>query len=813
VDEVSGPAHSPFARLRDAFAAACRVRTARELDATLDGIARLIGETLGYRTVVINVHRPAWDDFIASTVHGDDDVRAALLGTTHSWAEWAPLLHDRFTRRGAQIVLGEDSAAVADRVGTVYTPARTGSSGDPDAYDPEDMYLVVMRDNDGDPVGILSVDEPVSGRRPGDDAIDGLVTVAGFAGLAIAQAQEAARVSQHRAALEHLLTVSSRIADARSSDVVQRAVCNGIRDALGFERVSALLADAGGRLRPVATAGWDPEDPALQITLTLADFESLMVPEFEQQGCFLVEHDTAARILGVGEDGSYRSRMNGHGPLAWYRHWLVVPLRGIDGSLRGLIWADDPIDRLIPSIPKFQALRLFADQALAALEAADHLERTQHLAEHDALTGLPNRALLLERLRHALSRSVRSDKTIALLFLDLDRFKAINDTWGHEAGDLVLRTTAARIDESLRPFDTVARLGGDEFVVLCEDVDGEDAALEIARRLRASLTRPIDVLGDFVTVSASVGVALPDGVSEDPEELLHAADTAMYRAKRRGRGASEVASPALRAGASAKARVERTLRGAIGRGEIHVYYQPIVDLTTGRVDRAEALLRWEHPSLGWISPLEFIPLAEESGQIIELGRHVLAAACRQHAIWRDRFGDDAPGVSVNLSPRQLRDPDLVEVAGGMLARDAIAPGKLAFEITESVLLDGDPETRRILQALRGLGAPLQLDDFGTGYSSLGYLRDFPVDGIKIDRAFVGQLHSDPADRAIVEAVVLMARALHLHVVAEGVERTEQRMLLEGLGISLVQGFLFSRPGPAADMDELLGRAGWDLAAA
>ncbi|HET8537342.1 MAG TPA: GAF domain-containing protein, partial [Solirubrobacteraceae bacterium] len=376
---MSGAPHSPFARLRDAFAAACRVRTQRELDTALDGIARLIGETLGYRTVVINVHRPAWDDFIASTVHGDDEVRAALLGTTHSWAEWAPLLHDRFNRRGAQIILGEDSAEVADRVGTTYTPPVSKAGCGPDAYDPEDMYLVVMRDNDGEPVGILSVDEPLSGLRPSDDAIDGLVTVAGFAGLAIAQAQEAARMAEHRTALEHLLTVSSQIADARSSDVVQRAVCAGIRDALGFERVCALLAEPDGSLRASATAGWDPEDPALQVTLTVREFEQLMLPDHEQQGCFLIEHIEASRILGIGEDGTYRSRMNGHGPLAWSRHWLVVPMRGLDGSLRGLIWADDPVDRLIPSTPKLQALRLFADQALAALEAADHLERTQHL--------------------------------------------------------------------------------------------------------------------------------------------------------------------------------------------------------------------------------------------------------------------------------------------------------------------------------------------------------------------------------------------------------------------------------------------------
>ncbi|TML00611.1 MAG: hypothetical protein E6G41_17650, partial [Actinobacteria bacterium] len=346
---MSGPPHSPFARLRDAFAAACRVRTPRELEAALDGIARLIGETLGYRSVVINVHRPAWDDFIASTVHGDDEVRAALLGTTHSWAEWAPLLHDRFNRRGAQIILGEDSAEVADRVGTTYTPAGTGRSDDPNAYDPEDMYLVVMRDNDGEPIGILSVDEPMSGRRPTDDAIDGLVTVAGFAGLAIAQAQEAARVAGHSAALEHLLAVSSQIADARSADVVQRAVCNGIRDALGFERVAALLTQPDGHLRAAATSGWDPEDPALQITFTGKDFERIMQPQFEQQGCYLLEHEDAASILELGEDGSYRSRMNGHGPLAWSRHWLVVPMRGLDGVLRGLIWADDPVDRLVPA--------------------------------------------------------------------------------------------------------------------------------------------------------------------------------------------------------------------------------------------------------------------------------------------------------------------------------------------------------------------------------------------------------------------------------------------------------------------------------
>ena len=789
------------------------MRTPRELDAALDGIARLIGETLGYRSVVINVHRPAWDDFIASTVHGDDEVRAALLGTTHSWSEWAPLLHDRFNRRGAQIILGEDSAEVADRVGTTYTPAGSGRSDDPTAYDPEDMYLVVMRDNAAEPIGILSVDEPLSGKRPSDEEIDGLVTVAGFAGLAIAQAQEAARVAGHRAALEHLLAVSSQIADARSADVVQRAVCNGIRDALGFERVAAMLAAPDGHLRPAATAGWDPEDPALQISFTVRDFERIMLPQWEQQGAYLIEHEDAARILELGEDGSYRSRLNGNGPLAWSRHWLVVPMRGLDGVLRGLIWADDPVDRLVPSRSKLQALRLFADQALAALEAADHLERTQHLAEHDALTGLPNRALLFERLRHALSRSLRSDKTIALLFLDLDRFKAINDTWGHEAGDHVLRTIAARIDESLRPFDTVARLGGDEFVVLCEDVEGEDAALDIARRLRASLARADRragrlrrSLGERRRRAARRGQRGRGGAPARGRhrDVPRQAPRPRRVGDREPRTACRRQRPRTRRALAA--RRDRTAARSTSSTSRSSTCRPAASNAPRRCCAGST--RTSAGSRRWSSSRSPRSPGRSSSS---------AASCSPRPAASTRTGASA-SASLRRASRSTSPPascatrDLVEVAGGMLARDGHRPGRLAFEITESVLLDGDPETRRTLQALRSLGAPLQLDDFGTGYSSLGYLRDFPVDGIKIDRAFVGQLHSDPADRAIVEAVVLMAKALHLHVVAEGVERTEQRTLLEALGISLVQGFLFSRPAPAAAIEELLVRDARALAA-
>src|SRR4051794_6364177 len=542
-EAVNGPPPlSLVSSLRGALEAARGVRTPGELADALDRIAAVISDSLGYGTVAVNVHRPAWDDFQTATVHGSPAARATLVATTSTWEQWSPFLSERFERRGAHVVPAGAVASPPAEDMTFYRPPGAAPD-DPSAWDPDDLLLVVMRRAGGDVLGILSVDEPADGRRPGDDDLDRLVAMAQVAALAIEQAQETERAARHRSALERLLSVSSRIADQRSRGGVLDEVCSGIRDALSFERVVVLLADDRGILRPAATVGWSIDDPVFARTLTLAQIAPLLQPAHEQFGCSLLEREQAEALLGLREP-IYRSRSNGRGPFAWDRHWLLVPLRGRDGEARGVVWADDPTDRLLPSRERLQALRLFSDQAAAALEAAHDYELTSHRAAHDSLTGLPNRATLAERLRHALQRVKRANGSVSVLFVDLDRFKDVNDALGHAAGDEVLRTVAARIDAGLRPGDTVARFGGDEFVVLCEDLGGAADALEVAERLRSSLAEPIPLPGGgTATVTASIGVALPDRPDRSAEMLLQAADRAMYEVKASGRDATRLASP------------------------------------------------------------------------------------------------------------------------------------------------------------------------------------------------------------------------------------------------------------------------------
>jgi diguanylate cyclase (GGDEF)-like protein len=788
---------SLFAPLREAHEASRRVRTEDDLRAVLERIAEVVSDHLGWRTVVINLHRRAWDDFEAAIVHGSVSAREALLGTTQTWTDWAPLFRDRYERRGAHFIPGE----AGQFPGVVFHEPDLPPPTHPDDWRSDDLLCVLMRGGDGEVAGILSVDEPRSGRRPSDDDLDALVAVATAAGAALQQAREAAQDAQHRVALEHLLEVSTRIADARSGEHVLGAVCAGIRDALEFERIVIQLAAADGGFQPAAQVGWDV---APRVPVGVATFLELFQPEFEQQGCYVIDHVDALRILGLEDSlAGHPSQRNGRGPWAWNRHWLCVPLRDRHGTVTGFIWADEPRDRLLPDTPRLQALRLFADQAQAALEGVRHYEQTLHMAEHDLLTGLPNRGVLLERLRHALLRRRRHDRDLALLFVDLDRFKAINDTYGHDLGDEVLRVVAARIDDALRPGDTVARMGGDEFVVLCEDVGGQDDALAVARRLRKELSRPIQAGAARISVTASVGVALPRPGGDDAHALLHYADVAMYRAKDSGRDAEELASEAVRAGASARAQLERALNGALDRGEIRLHWQPIVSVAGGRIVRAEALLRWDHPGLGFVSPIEFIPLAEETGCILELGRWVLERAGVQWALWRERHGAGAPAVAVNLSPRQLKDPLLADQVARLIERHAMPAGALTVEITEGALLDAGATTARNLARLRELGCCIDLDDFGTGYSSLASLDRFHVDGLKIDRRFVGGHGRGDRGAAIAEAVLAMADALGLRATGEGVETPAQLAWLRARGCAEVQGFLFSRPVPADRLEALL----------
>jgi diguanylate cyclase (GGDEF)-like protein/PAS domain S-box-containing protein len=433
-----------------------------------------------------------------------------------------------------------------------------------------------------------------------------------------------------------------------------------------------------------------------------------------------------------------------------------------------------------------------------------------HLALHDPLTALPNRLLLLDRMDQALSRIERRPGSVATLFLDLDRFKVINDSLGHNVGDELLVTIARRLRSVVRPSDTVARLGGDEFVVLCDDGAERRDVIALSDRIQAAVAAPC-LLGDQnneVVMSTSVGIVIANDSHIRPDDLLRDADTAMYAAKQRGRARHEIFDEAFRAQAVGRLQIENDLRRAIDRGQLRVHYQPIIDLRSGRVLGAEALARNEDPVRGLIGPDEFLDVAEESGLIVPLGAWVLREACRQARQWQGTVGDHGFQISVNLSARQLAGTSL-DILEEILAQQDLAVGTLALELTESALMEGALSNPTILRRLRDAGARLGIDDFGTGYSSLTYLRRFPIDFIKIDRTFVHGLGSDPGDTAIVKAVISLGKALGLVTVAEGVETPRHLELLRVLDCELAQGYYFGRPLPAPAVTEMLAaRSSW-----
>jgi diguanylate cyclase (GGDEF)-like protein/PAS domain S-box-containing protein len=442
----------------------------------------------------------------------------------------------------------------------------------------------------------------------------------------------------------------------------------------------------------------------------------------------------------------------------------------------------------------------------AAIERWRSEEAIRHNALHDPLTQLPNRALFLDRLAHVLAKRDPRGPQAAVMFLDIDNFKLINDSLGHDAGDRLLKAIGPRLAGALRPSDTVARFGGDEFVVLCEEAgDGRDA-LVVADRLQRVLGEPYLLDGEEHFLTASIGVALATGRYEGPDDLMRDADAAMYRAKDRGRGECELFDDAMRNQVIGRLRMENAMRGVIEREELRVQYQPIVSLADGSVTGVEALMRWRHDGLGPVSPIEFIPIAEDTGLIVPLGAWMLEEVCRQAVRWEEELGVAPPPISVNLSPRQVAHAELVPTVARVLEESRVPASQLALEITESVLINEAESPWNTLHALKKLGVTLMLDDFGTGYSSLSYLKRFPVDVLKIDRSFVDGLGSEAEDSAIVKAVVGMARALELGVVAEGVETERQVECLRELGCERAQGFYFGRPAAAAQITPMLRRA-------
>jgi len=428
----------------------------------------------------------------------------------------------------------------------------------------------------------------------------------------------------------------------------------------------------------------------------------------------------------------------------------------------------------------------------------------RHRAVHDPLTGLPNRLLFLDRLGQAAERQRRRRDTLtAVLALDLDRFKLVNESLGHRAGDELLAAAAPRLKQVVRSADTVARFSGDEFGILLEDIAGEQDAIDMAERIAGVFARPFVLDGDEHFVTASIGIALAEG-GERAEDLLRDAGAAMHRAKERGRARYELFDEALRGRALSRLRVENDLRRALQRDELTLHYQPLVSLSDRRMVSVEALVRWDHPERGRMSPADFIPVAEENGLIEPLGRWVLEHACRQAAEWCREWPDAAPlTMSVNLSAVQVANRSLAETVATALRVSGLDPSCLALELTESMLVGDNEELSETLVELKALGLRLVLDDFGTGYSSLSYLTRLPLDALKVDRSFVDGLGTESRDTAVTEAIVAMSRALSLRVVGEGAETEQQVAELARLGCDLVQGFYFSQPVPAEEITRML----------
>ena len=530
------------------------------------------------------------------------------------------------------------------------------------------------------------------------------------------------------------------------------------------DRWQTMLGYAPGELRG-HTSTWEglihPDDREQAAALTQAHFDGL-TPSYE------CEHRLRRR------DGSW----------TWVLSRGKVVLRG----------------------PAGQPLRVVGTHIdISARKAAE--QQIAHMASHDALTDLPNRTLFHARLDQRLAEVARQGGSCAVLYLDLDRFKAVNDSLGHLAGDTLLRETAGRLRSALRADDTLARLGGDEFAILVTEADPPRDVVALAEHLIAVTGTPVVIGEQQVEVGLSIGIAIAPEHGTDGESVFKRADIALYRAKADGRNAARVFAPAMDEEASERRRLEIDLRKAIARDELVLHYQPQIRTATGELVGFEALVRWHHPVHGLVPPSRFIPFAEETGLIVSLGEWVLRKACREAASWSRPLK-----VAVNLSTQQLRQADLPETVLGILTEAGLSSSRLEVEITESAIINDMGRALTILRRLKGLGVGIAMDDFGTGYSSLATLQAFPFDKIKIDRTFVGQVESNPQAAVIVRAVLGLGRSLGMGVVAEGVETQAQHRFLADECCDELQGYLFGKPQPIACFDDAVG-AGWDLTAA
>lgn len=574
--------------------------------------------------------------------------------------------------------------------------------------------------------------------------------------------------------------------------------------------IVATILGRAGELTPCAIAAvLELEDDHSEVGLLSFRADSAIAETYEEQVAIsggdirnLTSNPAGFMINGMADCPTYMEPLSRRGICA--RRFLMFPTF-VKQKLAAVIVLGYSRE-YVPNDEETAQLRKFADHVAVALSNASWEERLYHQAHYDTLTNLPNRALLKDRLEQAVARAHRNHTAVGVIFVDLDRFKLVNDSLGHTAGDLLLKQIAALLTRSVRNIDTIVRFGGDEFVIVIPDIAGsDDMASElgtIAQKLLDSTGHELSLGDHRVRTEMSIGIALypKDGATAD--ELIKNADTAMYHAKEHGRGCYKFFAPELNAAASYRLNMELELRRALENNEFRLCYQPKLHCASGKLSGAEALIRWKHPQRGLVQPCEFIGLAEETGQIQQIGEWVLRTACRQAKAWRDA-GLPALRISVNLSPRQFRVTDIAARVAQILKTYALDASALELEVTEGTVMEDTAESIEKLKRLTSMGVRLSVDDFGTGYSSLGYLKKLPINALKIDKSFVADMVGDSYAQAIVSTTIILAHKLGLAVVAEGVETIDQKQLLESWQCDEIQGYLVSQPLTAAQFSQLL----------
>ncbi len=687
-----------------------------------------------------------------------------------------------------QIGTGLAGHVAASGMGEIVTDVRSDPRGAriPGTDDVDESMIVVPLVYEDSVLGVLQL------IRLGRDAFDGtdlrLAEIVGAqAAVALSNARQLEELERRGAALERrlasqrqLLAITERLVLTRDQNQIFDAIADTLADVVPHDTLTIYLVD---RTHNFLVPMFARDEYAEAILATRPALGAGITGD-------VIEKGEAERIADTSTD---RRAVDIAGtPQDEHEALIVAPVRSLEGVIGAL-----NLYRRESSFDDedLELVKLFANHVAIALENAAAHERLMSAAVTDPLTGLPNRRLFADRIEHALARRVRSGTRTAVLFLDLDRFKLVNDGLGHAAGDAVLKMVGARLNGGLRAGDTVARLGGDEFGILLEDVKSMTEATATAQRVLASLAKPLELNGREVSVRASIGLALDqagDDVSAD--ELLRDADTAMYRAKANGRGGLAVFEPSMLAHQLARLELDAELRSAVEHDELFVVYQPIVDLVTGGTAAVEALVRWHNPTRGRLDPSDFINVSEESGQIVAIGSWVVNEACQQARQWQQEVGaGQLLNLSVNTSAREVFEPNFVRGIESALAVSGLAANCLTLEITESMMLGDETKSIAALRELRRIGVHIVIDDFGTGYSALSYLNQLPVDGLKIDRSFIRGLGVEREKTAIVSATIAFAHGLGLVVTAEGIETEQQLQHLIALDCNLGQGFLFAQP--------------------